>query len=219
MEHLTKSRVNGSMINYYLEGLQTTLVLFGVSLIGSILLSFILLYLYQNKIIAFFLKFYIYVMRATPLLLQIIFIFFGLPFFGIVLDRWLAACLAFILNYAAYFVEILRGGVQSIDKGQKEVASVLGLSKLFTFRMILLPQAIINTFTAISNEILTLIKDTALISIVGLSDLLKVSRSLVNATATIIPFILVGIIYLIMNAMLTLLLSLIEKRLLAQKGI
>ena len=102
------------MTNPYVNGLQTTLQLFVVTLIGSSLLTFILVYLTQNKWFAWLIKAYVYVMRATPLLLQIIFIFYGLPFFNIVLDRWFAAYLAFILNYAAYFVEIVRGGIQSL---------------------------------------------------------------------------------------------------------
>ncbi len=207
------------MTNPYVNGLQTTLQLFVVTLIGSSLLTFILVYLTQNKWFAWLIKAYVYVMRATPLLLQIIFIFYGLPFFNIVLDRWFAAYLAFILNYAAYFVEIVRGGIQSLDKGQKEAGKILQLSDLFIFQKILLPQSIINAFLSISNEILTLVKDTALISVVGLSDLLKISRSLVNATATFVPFITVGIIYLVMNMLLSILLSYIENNLLKQKGI
>lgn len=207
------------MTNPYVNGLQTTLQLFVVPLIGSSLLTFILVYLMQNKWFVWLIKAYVYVMRATPLLLQIIFIFYGLPFFNIVLDRWFAAYLVFILNYAAYFVEIVRGGIQSLDKGQKEAGKILQLSDLFIFQKILLPQSIINTFPSISNEILTLVKDTALISVVGLSDLLKISRSLVNATATFVPFITVGIIYLVMNMLLSILLSYIENNLLKQKGI
>lgn len=207
------------MTNAYLEGLQTTLTLFVVTLGGSAILTFILVWLLRYKWLAYVIRIYVYIMRATPLLLQIIFIFYGLPFFNIVFDRWMAADIAFILNYAAYFAEILRGGIINLDKGQSEVGQVLGLPPLFVFRKIILPQAIINTFPAISNEVLTLIKDTALISVVGLSDLLKVSRSLVNATATFIPFVTVGTIYLIMNAFLSYILAVIEKRLLRKKGI
>ncbi len=207
------------MTNAYLEGLQTTLTLFVVTLGGSAILTFILVWLLRYKWLAYVIRIYVYIMRATPLLLQIIFIFYGLPFFNIVFDRWMAAAIAFILNYAAYFAEILRGGIINLDKGQNEVGQVLGLPPLFVFRKILLPQAIINTFPAISNEVLTLIKDTALISVVGLSDLLKVSRSLVNATATFIPFLTVGAIYLVMNAFLSYILVVIEKRLLRKKGI
>lgn len=207
------------MTNAYLEGLQTTLTLFVVTLGGSAILTFILVWLLRYKWLAYVIRIYVYIMRATPLLLQIIFIFYGLPFFSIVFDRWMAAAIAFILNYAAYFAEILRGGIINLDKGQSEVGQVLGLPPLFVFRKILLPQAIINTFPAISNEVLTLIKDTALISVVGLSDLLKVSRSLVNATATFIPFLTVGAIYLVMNAFLSYILAVIEKRLLRKKGI
>lgn len=207
------------MTNAYLEGLQTTLTLFVVTLGGSAILTFILVWLLRYKWLAYVIRIYVYIMRATPLLLQIIFIFYGLPFFNIVFDRWMAAAIAFILNYAAYFAEILRGGIINLDKGQSEVGQVLGLPPLFVFRKILLPQAIINTFPAISNEVLTLIKDTALISVVGLSDLLKVSRSLVNATATFIPFLTVGAIYLVMNAFLSYILAVIEKKLLRKKGI
>lgn len=219
MELLIRSKLTGLMIEPYVKGLQTTLSLFVVTLIGSSLLTFVMVYLTQNKWFAWLIKIYVYVLRATPLLLQIIFIFYGLPFFGIILDRWFASYLAFILNYSAYFIEIMRGEIQSLDKGQKEAGKVLGLSDLFIFQKVLLPQAMINTFPAISNEILTLVKDTALISVVGLSDLLKVSRSLVNATATFLPFVTVGIIYLVMNMVLTLVLSYTERYLLMKKGL
>ena len=219
MEHLIRSKLTDLMIEPYVKGLQTTLSLFVVTLIGPSLLTFVMVYLTQNKWFAWLIKTYVYVLRATPLLLQIIFIFYGLPFFGIVLDRWFASYLAFILNYSAYFIEIMRGGIQSLDKGQKEAGKVLGLSDLFIFQKVLLLQAMINTFPAISNEILTLVKDTALISVVGLSDLLKVSRSLVNATATFLPFVTVGIIYLVMNMLLTLVLSYTERYLLMKKGL
>lgn len=145
--------------------------------------------------------------------MQLMFFYFGLPYIGIVLDRATAIYLAFIINYAGYFIEILRGGVQSIDPDQKEAAKVLGYTEIATFYRILLPQALRNCIPSFINECLSLLKDTCLVSVLGLDDLLRAAKGAANRYATSIPFIYVGIIYLVLNAPITRLLTIIERKL------
>lgn len=152
-------------------------------------------------------------MRGTPLLLQLMFFYFGLPLFGITLSREMAALLAFLINYTAYFVEILRGGIQSIDIGQKEASLVLGYSNTHTFLFILLPQALKNCIPSFINESLTLLKDTCLIAILGMDELLRYAKIAAGTYATGLPFIYVGIIYLLLNIPIAKGLSMIEKKL------
>lgn len=152
-------------------------------------------------------------MRGTPLLLQLMFFYFGLPLFGITLSREVAALLAFLINYTAYFVEILRGGIQSIDIGQKEASLVLGYSNTYTFFFILLPQALKNSIPSFINESLTLLKDTCLIAILGMDELLRYAKIAAGTYATGLPFIYVGIIYLLLNIPIAKGLSWVEKKL------
>lgn len=169
----------------------------------------------KNKILRTISSFYIYVMRATPLLLQLMFIFFGLPLISknlFSLDRFFAIYLAFILNYTAYFAEIYRGGIESIPKGQWEGAQVLGLSKTFTFLKVIFPQALYRVFPSIANEVISLVKDTSLIYILGVTDILKAGKSVSNTMASILPYVYVGIVYLIIVAILTKILSKIEEK-------
>lgn len=196
-----------------MDGLKTTLILSVITLLLSLPLSVItaLLRIHAIKPIRSLVSIYIYVMRGTPLLLQLMFIFFGLPYMNIVLERESAAMLAFILNYTAYFAEIVRGGLQSIDKGQYEAAKILGMNKKNTFFKIILPQVIKNILPAMGNETITLIKDTSLVYILGLGDLLRAGKIAANTMSSMIPFMLVGIIYLIVIAVLTKTFVLLEK--------
>ncbi len=198
----------------FYEGTLVTLQVFAITLIASFPLSLILASIQRlkNPIINSILRIYIIVERGTPLLLQMMFIFFGLPYLGITLDRNTSIYVAFIFNYTAYFLEILRGGIQSVDISQLEAAQVLGYSKRKTYSRIILPQAIVNCFPSISNEVLTLIKDTSLINILGASELLKAGRNAVNTYATAIPFIYVGIIYLMMTFIIELIMKKIENK-------
>ena len=145
-------------------------------------------------------------------MLQIIFIFFGLPLLEIGISRFPAAILALVLNYGAYFAEIFRSGIQSIDKGQYEGAYVLGLSNKHIFFRIILPQAFKRILPPVSNEIITLVKDTALIYVVGLDELLKVGTIALNRTASLFPLVMVGTIYLLFIGLLTKILSNVEKK-------
>ncbi|MEF2782590.1 MAG: amino acid ABC transporter permease [Clostridium sp.] len=204
-----------SLLPAFIEGLKITLFFWVVTLFGSFILSLPMVYLRlsRNKVISSILRFYIYIMRGTPLLLQLMFVYFGLPYIGIRMDRTTAAIFAFILNYTAYFTEILRGGIQSIDEGQKEVAKILGYSNTYTFLKILLPQALRNCIPSFINESLTLLKDTCLVSILGIDELLRYAKIAAGTYATSLPFIYVGIIYLILNMPISRGLNYVEKRL------
>ncbi|WP_127837193.1 amino acid ABC transporter permease [Clostridium prolinivorans] len=196
------------------EGLIVTLEVFILTLLFSIPLGIIVALgrLSKNPILNKITGFYVLIMRGTPLLLQIVFIFFGLPIVGITFDRFPAAILAFVLNYAAYFAEIFRAGIASIDEGQYEGAKVLGFSPKYTFFKIILPQAVKVILPAAANEIITLVKDTALVYVVGLDELLKVGKMASNREASLIPLVVVGIIYLLLIAIFTRIFKKVEKR-------
>ena len=202
------------MMPQMLEGLKVTLEVFGLTLVLSVPLGIIvaLCRLSKLEILNKIMEFYILIMRGTPLLLQIIFIFFGLPIIGWSIDRMPAAILAFTLNYGAYFAEIFRAGIASIDQGQYEGAEVLGLSKADTFFRIILPQAIKTVVPPISNETINLVKDTALVYAVGFDDLLKIGKTATNRDANLMPLVLVGIIYLVLIFGLSKILAYVEKR-------
>jgi len=158
---------------------------------------------------------YIWLMRGTPLMLQMLFIYYALPFvpgIGIRLPDFPAAIVAFALNYAAYFAEIFRAGIQSIDRGQYEGAKVLGFSYGQTMRRIVLPQVVKRILPPMSNETITLVKDTSLIYVLALNDLLRAARGIVQRDFTITPFIVAAAFYLIMTLVLTWLFQRLEKR-------
>ncbi|WHY01724.1 amino acid ABC transporter permease [Neobacillus sp. DY30] len=202
-----------------LEGAQMTVLLFVIAIIVSVPLGFLLTLAVKSNLkpLSLLAQGYIYVMRGTPLLLQLLLICFGLPMLPVVgeylvLDRFVAACLGFVLNYAAYFAEIFRGGLLAIDKGQYEASQVLGLSKWQTTTRIILPQMFRVTLPAIANESVTLVKDTALLYAVAVPELLHYAQTAVNRDFTIVPFFIAGIIYLIMTLVLTFIFKGIERR-------
>ena len=203
-----------------LQGCGLTVKLFFIVILLSLPLGLIMTFLYtgKNALIRKILGFYILIMRGTPLLLQIFFIYFGLPFvpkigaYLTINDRFTAGCVAYVLNYAAYFAEIFRGGLLSVDKGQYEAAKVLGMSEVQTTFKIILPQMIRISLPAVSNEAIILVKDTALITTIGLADLLKVTNNIVNRTTNIAAFIVARCFYLVMSYFLTLAFKYLEKR-------
>jgi polar amino acid transport system permease protein len=149
---------------------------------------------------------YIWLMRGTPLMLQMLFIYFALPFVpyvGIRLPDFPAAIVAFVLNYAAYFAEIFRAGIQSIGRGQYEAGQVLGLSRAQTMRRIVLPQMIKRILPPMSNETITLVKDTSLIYVLAMNDLLRAARGIVQRDFTTMPFVVAAAFYLAMTLVLT----------------
>ncbi|MEH7501207.1 amino acid ABC transporter permease [Neobacillus drentensis] len=208
-----------SILKPMLEGAQMTVLLFVIAIVVSIPLGFILTLAVGSRFkpLSLLAQGYIYVMRGTPLLLQLLFICFGLPMIPVigeylVLDRFVAACLGFILNYAAYFAEIFRGGLLAIDKGQYEASQVLGLNKWQTLTRVILPQMFRIALPAVANESVTLVKDTALLYAVAVPELLHFAQTAVNRDFTIVPFFVAGIIYLIMTLLLTMVFKWLEKR-------
>lgn len=198
-----------------MEGMKTTMQLFLFTVIGSVPLGVVLALglSVHFKPLTYVLQVYVWVMRGTPLLLQLIFVFYGLPNIGIVFDRFDAALLAFVLNYAAYFAEIFRGGIQSIPEGQYEAAKVLQLTKLQTIRTIIIPQVVKIVLPSVGNEVINLVKDSSLVYILGLGDVMRAGKIAMERDATLLPLFGVALIYLTLTGVLTILLKQVEKRL------
>lgn len=208
-----------SVLTPMLTGAQMTLLLFFITIIVSIPLGFVVMLAQKSamKPLSWLAHTFVYIMRGTPLLLQLIVVCYGLPvlpYIGeyLVLDRFTAASIAFILNYAAYFAEIFRGGVLSIDKGQYEAAQVLGLNKFQTLVKIIIPQMFRIALPALANESITLMKDTALLYAVAVPELLHYAQTAVNRDLNFFPFVLAGIIYLLLTAVLTFIFKFFERK-------
>ena len=191
-----------------LEGTSVTLALFFATILLSIPLGLViaLAKISKFKLLRNITGVYIWLLRGTPLLLQLFFVYFGLPFvpvIGVRLDSFSAAVIAFVLNYAAYFAEIFRAGIQSIDRGQYEGAKALGMTYWQTMRRIILPQMLKRVLPPVSNETITLVKDTALVYAIGLGELLRAAKQIVNRDAITSPFIVAAIFYLVMTFIIT----------------
>mgnify|MGYP002730239151 CR=1 FL=1 len=189
-------------------GLQITLKIFIITIILSLPLG-ILMAIGRISKIAILRKAmyaYIYVMRGTPLMLQILFIYYGLPF---IID---GLKLPAFLNYAAYFAEIFRGGIQSIDRGQYEGAKVLGMTYVQTMRRIILPQVIKRVLPPVSNETINLLKDTSLVYILAMNDILRITRSIVQRDFDTTAFLVAAVFYLFFTFILTKVFGYLEKR-------
>lgn len=197
-------------------GFQVTLSLFFIVIIlsvpGGLLLA--LLRLSTNRVVTTIVDAYVYVMRGTPLMLQILLIYYGLPFMidGFELTDMTAAVLSFVLNYIAYLCEIFRSGIQSIPKGQYEGAKVLGFTYVQTMYKIILPQVIKRVFPPLANETITLLKDTSLVYVLAMNDILRITRSIVQRDFDITAFIVAGVFYLAMTFVLTKLYQYLERR-------
>ncbi|MCF0140690.1 MAG: amino acid ABC transporter permease [Mogibacterium sp.] len=198
-----------------LRGTVISIELFVVTLIFSLPLGLPLALGENSKIapIRWFCKGFVYVFRGTPLMLQLFFFYFFFPIYlNIRMDAFPTAALTFILNYAAYFAEIYRGGLKSIDIGQYEAAHSLGLSRWQTFKDIVIPQMTRIVLPPVSNEVIVLIKDTALASCIALADLMRVAQSTVNRDGTLVAYIIAAAIYLLFSAFFTVILSKLEER-------
>ena len=197
-------------------GFQVTLSLFFIVIIlsvpGGLLLA--LLRLSTNRVVTTIVDAYVYVMRGTPLMLQILLIYYGLPFMidGFELTDMTAAVLSFVLNYIAYLCEIFRSGIQSIPKGQYEGAKVLGFTYMQTMYKIILPQVIKRVLPPLANETITLLKDTSLVYVLAMNDILRITRSIVQRDFDITAFIVAGVFYLAMTFVLTKLYQYLERR-------
>ena len=197
-----------------IQGAGLTLQIFFWTLIVSIPLGIIVSLGLTSKVkpLKWVLEIYVWLMRGTPLLLQLIFVFYGLPIIGIVFQRYDAALVAFILNYAAYFAEIFRGGFQSVSVGQYEAAKGLRLNYCQTVRKIIIPQVVKIVIPSIGNEVINLVKDSSLVYVIGLGDLLRAGNVATSRDVTLVPLLLVGLIYLILVGICTLVLRQVEKR-------
>ena len=205
------------MLPPLLEGAGTTLKLFFITLILAIPLGLVLALLRMSRfaVVRQAVSGYIWLMRGTPLMLQLLFIYFALPFvpvIGIRLPDFPSAVVAFALNFAAYFAEIFRSGIQSVGRGQYEAARVLGMSYSQTMRRIILPQVVKRILPPMSNETITLVKDTSLIYVLAMNDLLRAARGIVQRDFTTMPFVVAAAFYLIMTLVLTWGFLYLEKR-------
>lgn len=202
------------------QGLGITLSLFALTLVIAIPLGFAGSHvsLSKNRVGRGIYNVYLTIMRGTPLILQVLFVYFGLNLMftdmGIKfrVGRFAAALLSLSLNYTAYFSEIFRGGIQSVNRGQREAASVLGLSKRTTMTRVIIPQVFKIVFPSLGNEIINLVKDTALVNIIALEDLLKIAQTAMMREANVMPLVVAAVFYLAINAVVTAVLKAIEKR-------
>lgn len=200
-----------------LDGTAVTLQVFALTLVLAVPLGLALALIRVShfRTLARLVSGYIWLMRGTPLMLQMLFIYFALPFVpvvGIRLPDFPAAIVAFTLNYAAYFAEIFRSGIQSVGRGQYEAARVLGMSYGQTMRRIILPQVVKRILPPMSNETITLVKDTSLIYVLAMNDLLRAARGIVQRDFTTMPFAVAAAFYLIMTLVLTWGFMRLEKR-------
>ena len=202
-----------------LQGLGTVLTLFFVVLVASLPLGFLMTLGTRSRVapLRWIINAYIYVMRGTPLMLQLFFIYYGRPFvndfFKTALhSAMVCALIGFSLNYAAYFAEIFRGGLLSIDRGQYEACQVLGLNKVQTTFHVILPQMIRVALPSITNESITLVKDTALVFAISITEILYYAKAAVTRTGNVFPYVIAFVIYLAMNTVLQLFFNWLEKK-------
>ena len=188
-----------------LEGSQVTLEIFFITLLLSLPIGLLaaLGRMSGFKPLSLLVEFYVWLMRGTPLMLQLLFVYFALPMVGILLPDIAAALLAFVLNYAAYFFFFFFADIQSISKGQYEAAKVLGMTYPQTMRRIIIPQMLKNVLPPISNETINLVKDTSLIYILAMNDLLRVARNIVQREFDMTPLVIAAVFYLAMTFVLT----------------
>lgn len=201
-------------------GLGVSAQIFLITIVLSLPIGILLALVRISKVAVFrkLAEIYIYVMRGTPLMLQIMFIYYGLPLMlkplmlNAQIGDFSAAILAFVANYAAYFAEIFRGGIQSIPKGQYEGAKVLGFTYRQTMWHIVLPQVVKRVIPPLGNETITLLKDTSLVYILAMNDLMRVTRAFVQRDFDTMPFLVAAVFYLVCTAILTKILAYVEKR-------
>jgi len=197
-----------------LKGLKLSLTVYGIViiLIFPIAILAAIGKVSGPPILKKFLHLYTWIWRGTPLLLQLFFIYFGLPYFGINLPPFVAVIIAFVLNVAAYETEIIRAGIESVDKGQYEAAKALGMTYFQTMRRIIIPQTIRRVLPATCNEAILTFKDTALVAAIGMGDLLRSAKEVVTTDFRITAFFVAFVFYLIISSVLLQVFSRLEKK-------
>lgn len=212
MRYLNNPQALGKLLLLLLDGMGTTVQIFALTLLFSLPLGLLVAFgrMSKRKWLAGFVNLYILVMRGTPLMLQIFTVYFLLP---TSIGRMPSTIIAFTLNYAAYFAEIYRGGILSIDKGQREAGKVLGFTNGQVFFRIVLPQVVKRILLPTSNEVITLVKDTALATVIAVGELFRAAKNETSRTASIEPLFIAALFYLVMNAVITQIFAYIGKKL------
>ena len=205
----------GQIVLQLFQSLGQTFKVFVLTLVFSLPLGFVVAAgrMSRHKLISVPVNLFIMIMRGTPLILQLLFVYFA-PFylFGVSFPRFTACIVAFVLNYSSYFAEIYRGGLQSIDRGQHEACHVLGLNKFDEFFCVKLPQVIRIVLPSIGNEVVTLVKDTALAQTIGVAELFRAAQNASSRLFSVTPIFIAGIFYFIMNAIVSKSFDILEKR-------
>lgn len=207
-----------SMVGLLLDGMVTSILIFLLTLLFSLPLGLLIAFGRMSGFapLRWLMKVYISIMRGTPLMLQLIVVFFG-PYyiFGATLSpdyRFIAVIIAFSLNYAAYFAEIYRGGIEAIPKGQYEAAQVLGYSKFQTFFTIILPQVFRIILPSVTNEVITLVKDTSLSFVIAVPEMFTVAKQIAAADASIAALLVAGVFYYVFNVIVAFVMGRLENR-------
>ncbi len=207
-----------TMISKMSEGLGRTCAIFFLTLLFALPLGLMVakLRMSKNKVVSAIMKAYISILRGTPLMLQLLAVTYG-PYylFGITVarEKLIPVVIAFSLNYAAYFAEIYRGGIESISVGQYEAAEVLGYSKTQCFNRIILPQVIKRIIPAVTNEVVTLVKDTSMAFTVAYQEMFTIGKQIANSQTSFMPFVIAGVFYFVFNAIVGWVMGRFEKRL------
>ena len=203
------------LIPIMLEGTLVTLEVFALTLVFSLILGLPIAMgrMSRFKPLSALVNLFLLIIRGTPLMLQLIFVYF-VPYhvFGVSYDRFVAAVIAITVNYAAYFAEIYRGGLMSVPRGQYEAAKVLGYTKSQTFFRIILPQVIKVITPACGNEVITLVKDTALVQVIGVTELLRVAQTQSSRLFSTWPIVVAGVFYFVMNWVVTVAFMILERK-------
>lgn len=205
------------MISQLGSGMMTTIQIFLLTLIFSLPLGLLVVFgrMSKNAVIRTITKIYISIMRGTPLMLQLLVVYFG-PYyiFGVNISssyRAYAVVIAFAINYAAYFAEIYRGGIESMPVGQYEAAKILGYNKVQTFFRIILPQVIKRILPSITNEVITLVKDTSLAFVVAVAEMFTIAKQIASAQTTMMPFVIAAVFYYVFNLIVAVVMQKVEK--------
>ena len=207
-----------TMIAKMSEGLGRTCAIFFLTLLFSLPLGMVvaLLRMSKNRVVSAITKAYISVLRGTPLMLQLLAVTYG-PFYlfgmGVAREKLVPVIIAFALNYAAYFAEIYRGGIESISRGQYEAAEVLGYSRFQCFRRIILPQVVKRILPSVTNEVVTLVKDTSMAFTVAYQEMFTIGKQIANSQTSFMPFVIAGVFYFLFNAAVAFVMGRFEKRL------
>ena len=207
------------MVKMLLGGMGKSVLIYFLTLLGSLPLGLLVAFGRMSKVrpLQLVVKFYISVMRGTPLMLQLMVVFFG-PYYLFRIPtgasyRFAAVIIGFVVNYAAYFAEIYRGGIEAIPRGQREAAQVLGYSRSRTFLTIILPQMVKRILPAITNEMITLVKDTSLAFAISYSEMFTLAKKIAASQTTMMPFVIAGVFYYIFNFVVAFIMERCEKKL------